>query len=278
MRMLRTQRPTVIGMEEMYNLEAAIPHVRYIRDLLRFVGAQERDRFNKPGWASGDPSCMGGDALEVYTYQLGSLLYTLFGGWSEGMASSDRPGGDRLSAEVHALSLVEPENAEELTGQLVRADGGAGVLAESIQSMGDSRQAPHLRTLADRFATEHGRANTPPANTPGLGKAHVGLANLNRLRYRLQRTTLDEQEEAILVEIIGATEHIDRLEDLILRGVGEGEAPLLYRWRTDSEATSARGGTQSLVMVLAEDLFDLNFAMTGVVFARLLAAWIQERR
>lgn len=274
MRTLRAQRESVISMEEMLDIEAAIPHVRYIRDLLRFVAATDRARFDEIGWAYGDPSAMGGDLLEIFACQLRSVLHTLFGGWYDSPSCTEA-----LGAEIHALSMIEPDCADKLTGQLVRADGGADggceVLPETIQGIKDTPAHPGLETLADRFIAEDARHGAFPQSSPGLGAAHVGLGHLNLLRYQLTSTALSEHEEAILVEFTGAAAHIDRLQRLIQRGAGEAGAPLLYRWRAGSNAARAREERSSLIMFIAENLFDLTFPMTDVVFARLLAAYVQ---
>lgn len=63
--------------ETSYELHAILEDFWFARDLLRRVGDKERARFEEAGWAWGDPSIYGGDAVELWEHQLNTVLKTL---------------------------------------------------------------------------------------------------------------------------------------------------------------------------------------------------------
>lgn len=254
MRTLRAQQPMFMGEEEQYNLMEGLVDIRYVRDLMHLIGSEERARFDECSWDYGDPTYLGGDAMEVFEGQLSTVLYTLFGGERFADAHNEPP-----RANIHFAYVAMDE--DDLTGDLVRVGGGE-VRPQCIDRISPPTIAEHLHPVRR------------PSSGPGVGIAHAGVAKLNAQGYTISSQAVSEVEDIVAAEIRGEREAIADLEELLYRGCGEGQPPLLYRWRTGSAGAGMLAEDEdSVLMLCGEELYGVRAFFHDAIFAWLLAAW-----
>ena len=272
MRVLREQRPMLMGDEERHNLLEGLADIRYVRDFLALMGPDERGRFDEADWGYGDPTYMGGDQMEVFDSQLRTVVHTLFA--TDRFTGED---GSALQTSLHHASVAMGE--DELTGSLLRSGGGP-VRAEYIDRIAATSIAEQLQTEAQPEtgqspAREWVQRERAPKTGPGVGVAPIGLAKLNAHGFRVTSRAADEVEDITAVEVSGCANAIADLEQLMLVGCGEGDAPLIYRWKADSTEQRMLGEKDAILMLCGEELFGVRPFFHDVFFARLLAAWKQ---
>lgn len=254
MRTLRVQQPMFMGEEEQYNLMEGLVDIRYVRDLMHVLGDEERARFDICRWDYGDPTYLGGDAMEVFEGQLSTIVYTLFGG--DRFANDE---GEPLRTHLYFASVAMDE--DDLTGSLARVDGGP-VRPQCIDRLSAPTIAEHLYPVRR------------PSSGPGVGMAHAGVAKLNAHGYTITSRGADEVEDIVAAEIRGERGTIADLQEWLYRGCGEGQPPLLYRWRTGSGGASTLAEDEDgLIMLCGEELFGVRAFFHDAIFAWLLAAW-----
>lgn len=256
MRTLRVQQPMFMGEEEQYNLMEGLSDIRYVRDLMHVIGEGERTRFDKCSWGYGDPTYLGGDAMEVFEGQLSTVVYALFGGERFADTHNEPP-----RANLYFASVAMDE--DDLTGSLARVGGGP-IRPQYIGRLSAPTIAEHLHPVRR------------PYSGPGVGVAHAGVAKLNARGYTIASCATDEVEDIVAAEIRGHKEAIADLHELLYRGSGEGPPPVLYRWRTDSGGAGTLAEDEdSLLMLCGDELYGVRAFFHDAIFAWLLAAWRQ---